>query len=310
MSEQAATTAREESIRLSDGYDRFLARSGDGPEVLLCQHGGPGASLRTLLPVRAIGDDRIEVVLYDQLGGGRSSRPDREDLWTVETFVSEFAQLVEALELDSVHLLGQSWGGMLALECALSHPDKIKSLILCDTTASTQAAVDGYAEILAGASAAARAAVAANHPFEPGDESEAGRALLDLYATHGRRCHPFEIERSRREYVEKMMPLFEDVGPAYEAMWGPSEFSPSGNLVGWDVTGRLGEIEVPVLVACGAYDELTPESCHRPIVDGLADVRWLILGQSSHNVFHEHEADLLLAAIRSFVMSRRKRPLQ
>jgi proline-specific peptidase len=294
-------TTREEMVRLADGYERFVTRTGDGPEVVLGLHGGPGANLRTLEPLRAIGGEALEVILYDQLGGGRSDLPDRDDLWTVATFVAEFAELVDVLQLGRVHLLGQSWGGMLALECALAHPGKVKSLILCDTMASTQSSIDGYAELLASASSAARAAVAADHRFEPGDESEYGSALLDLYATHGRRCYPFDLGRSRREFVDEMLPLVEHIGPAYKVMWGPSEFSPTGNLVGWDVSDRLGEIRVPVLVSCGAYDELTPEQCHRPIVEGLVDARWLILGQSSHATFHEHEAGLLLAAIRSFV---------
>jgi pimeloyl-ACP methyl ester carboxylesterase len=192
---------------------------------------------------------------------------------------------------------------MLALECVLACPDKVKSLILCNTMASTRASVDGFDEILSMAPEAARAAVAANHPFDPHDQSEAGRALLDLYASHGRRCFPFDLERSRREYVELITPLEEDLGPAYEVMWGPSEFSPTGVLRDWDVTDRLPEISAPVLVTCGAYDELTPNSCHRPIVEGLSDARWLILGQSSHMIFHESEADLVLSAIRRFVLS-------
>ena len=292
---------REQSLRLADGYERFVTRTGGGPEVVLCQHGGPGDSHQLMLPVRAIADESVEVILYDQLGGGKSEVPDRDELWCVEAFVAEFEQLVSALELGPVHLLGQSWGGMLALECALAHPDKVKSLILCDTYASTQSAAEGFAEILGGASESARAAVAAGQPFDPGDDSTLSSALLDLYATHVRRCYPFDLERSRTEFVEVMVPLSGEIGPAYEVMWGPNEFSPSGNLVGWDVSGRLGEIEVPVLVVCGAHDELTPEHCHRPMVEGLANARWLILGQSSHAVFQEHEADLLLAAIRAFV---------
>jgi proline-specific peptidase len=303
MSEQAMVSRRGEMVALADGYQRFVSRSGEGDEVILGLHGGPGGNHRSLRPLQAIGDEGLEVVLYDQLGGGQSDNPGDDGLWTMQTFVSEFALLVDALELGRVHLLGQSWGGMLALECALAHPGKIKSLVLCDTMASTQAGLDGYAEVLAGASTAARAAVAANHAFEPGDQSDAGSALLDLYASHGRRCYPFDLERSRREYVEKIVPMVGKIGPAYKVMWGPNEYSPTGNLVGWDVTSRLGEIKAPVLVACGAYDGLTPERCHRPIVESLADARWLILGQSSHAVFHEYEADLLLGAIRSFVMS-------
>lgn len=98
MSVRAAETS-EQRVRLADGYERFVTRTGSGSAVLLCQHGGPGDCLKTMLPLRAIA--------------------------------------------------GEGLGGMLALECALNHPDKVKSLILCDTMASTRSAVDGFAEILA-----------------------------------------------------------------------------------------------------------------------------------------------------------------
>ncbi|HET7120452.1 MAG TPA: proline iminopeptidase-family hydrolase [Solirubrobacterales bacterium] len=296
------TATGEQLLRLPDGFDRFVSQTEPGDEVLVCLHGGPGADHRTLLPLRCIADEELQVVLYDQLGSGRSARPDDGGLWTVETFVAEFEMLLDELGLDRVHLLGQSWGGMLGLECALAHQDRIRSLILCDTMASTQAAVDGYGEILARAPETSRAAVAADHEFDPEDGSELGLGLLDLYATHVRRCHPFDLERSRREFLEFVVPLVDDIGPAYEAMWGRSEFSPSGVLRDWDVTDRLGEIEVPTLITCGAHDELTPESCHRPIAEGIPHARWLILGRSSHMAFHESEASFLLAAIRAFVL--------
>ena len=52
----------------------------------------------------------------------------------------------------------------------------------------------------------------------------------------------------------------------YETMWGPNEFTVTGTLKDWDVTDRLGEIEVPTLVTSGRYDECTPalvEPLHR-----------------------------------------------
>ncbi|MFN8592514.1 MAG: alpha/beta fold hydrolase [Thermomicrobiales bacterium] len=60
------------------------------------------------------------IVFYDQLGCGRSDRPDNPDLWTIDLFLTELAAVRAALGLDRIHLLGHSWGGMLALESALS----------------------------------------------------------------------------------------------------------------------------------------------------------------------------------------------
>jgi len=299
----AARARWEGMVTLADGYERHVMRFGEGPEVVVGLHGGPGADLRAMLPLVEIAGERIEVILYTQLGGGRSSRPEDESLWTVETFTREFAQLVEQLELGAVHLTGQSWGGMLALECALAAPRLLRTLTVIDTLASTRAAQAGFEEVLAAASQATRDAVAANHQFDwtGSDQSEANAALLDLYATHLFRTIPYDLDRSRREFIELATALLDELGPAYMAMWGPSEFSPTGVLRDWDVSGRLGEIEVPALVACGLYDHFTL-SCHREIVDGLGDADWLILGQSSHGSMMEGEADLLFAALRDFVL--------
>ncbi|EWT02016.1 hypothetical protein N865_20465 [Intrasporangium oryzae NRRL B-24470] len=75
------------------------------------------------------------LVLYDQLGCGRSDRPDDPSLWTVELFVAELSALRRTLGLEAVHLFGLSWGGMLALEYALTQPDGLLSMILVGTPA-------------------------------------------------------------------------------------------------------------------------------------------------------------------------------
>lgn len=231
---------RRDRLRLADGFERYVERYGSGSEVVIALHGGPGADCRTLAPLGSLADDLIQVVLYDQLGGGQSQRPD-EDLWTVEFFVGEFRELVLSLGVGPVHLLGQSWGGMLALECALAHPDLIKSLVLCDTFASTRAAVAGFDEILSALPVGLRQAVMAGvadiaDPNDPG-----AVALLDLYARHVRRSFPYEPVSSRESFVRDILPLL-DLGPAYQTMWGSNEFAPSGRLRGWDVSARLGEI--------------------------------------------------------------------
>jgi proline-specific peptidase len=82
---------------------------------LLCLHGGPGFTHYYLEPLEALADRR-QVVFYDQLGCGRSERPDDPSLWTVDRFVEELALVRTALGLDRLHLFGSSWGGMLAMQ--------------------------------------------------------------------------------------------------------------------------------------------------------------------------------------------------
>lgn len=93
----------------------------DAPGIaLLVLHGGPGAPHDYLENLGALADER-PVVFYDQLGCGRSERPDNPALWQLDRFVAELAAVRQALGLDRVHLLGQSWGTMLAVQ-ALLHP--------------------------------------------------------------------------------------------------------------------------------------------------------------------------------------------
>ena len=107
-----------------------------GKAPVLVLHGGPGASHDYLEPLAALAGSGRRVVFYDQLGCGRSDRPHDPSLWTVGLFVEELAAVRSALGLSRVHLLGQSWGGMLAMEAALSLAPGLVSLVLADAPAS------------------------------------------------------------------------------------------------------------------------------------------------------------------------------
>jgi proline-specific peptidase len=95
------------------GYRTWFRRVGDGGIPLLALHGGPGSTHHYFAPLERLAGERT-VVLYDQIGCGASDRPiDIE--WSVDVFREEVAAVREQLGLDRIHLLGTSWGGMLAL---------------------------------------------------------------------------------------------------------------------------------------------------------------------------------------------------
>jgi proline iminopeptidase len=104
---------------------------------LLTLHGGPGARHDYFEPLEALAVDR-PVIFYDQLGCGNSDRPSDTTLWTVARFVEELEQVRESLHLEKVHLMGGSWGTMLAVEYMLrKKPDGVVSLILSGPYLST-----------------------------------------------------------------------------------------------------------------------------------------------------------------------------
>ena len=97
---------------------------------LLCLHGGPGATHDYLEPLEAMASTGRRVIFYDQLCSGNSDHPHDPSMWTVSLFVEELGVFCKALGLDRVHILGQSWGGMPAMEYALTQPPNLASLIL------------------------------------------------------------------------------------------------------------------------------------------------------------------------------------
>ena len=113
----------------------WYRRVGGGGIPLLVLHGGPGAGHDYLEPLEGLAPDRA-VVVYDQLGCGQSDQPDARSLWRMERFVAEVGTVWRALGLEQIHLLGQSWGGWLAIECMLTHPPGVVRVVLASTSAS------------------------------------------------------------------------------------------------------------------------------------------------------------------------------
>ena len=124
-------TMREGRLAIDkDGHEIYYVLFGEGKETLVGLHGGPGADHRYLLRLGELAGDNLQVLLYDQLGSRLSDRPEGNSFWTVERFVEELETIRNKMDLGRVHLLGQSWGGMLALQYALDHPEGVKSLVL------------------------------------------------------------------------------------------------------------------------------------------------------------------------------------
>ncbi len=226
------------------GHEIYYRLFGDGNETLVGLHGGPGADHRYLSRLGELAGDGLQVLLYDQLGSGKSDVPDDPSLWVVPRFVEELETVRTALGLGRMHLMGQSWGGILALQYALDHPEGVQSLVLSNTGSSVNEIFRGMTQLRLdlGADLCTQMLM---HEGRGDVESDEYQAMVkQLYARHLRRSTPFEIDRSLREFEEIMVPLM-DVGPAYFAMWGPHEFLLTGTLADWDVTERLGEISVP-----------------------------------------------------------------
>ena len=227
--------------------------SGTGPGIpLLVLHGGPGGRICGYSRLDILGNERL-IVRYDQLGSGRSGRPDDPSLWTVERFVEELHTVRQQLGLDEMHLLGHSWGGSLAAAYVLEKgTDGIASVILSSPLLSTRMWIED-ANFLRSQLPEDVQRTLTEHEQAGTTDSDEYQAASDVFYER----HVFGGERAESP------PECDGAPPGrfvYETMWGPTEFHATGTLIDFDVTDRLHEIDVPVLFIAGQFDEARPET--------------------------------------------------
>jgi proline iminopeptidase len=228
---------------------------------LLVLHGGPGVPSDYLFPLAALGDER-PVIFYDQLGCGRSDRPDDGALWTVDHYVKELGEVREALGLDEVDLYGHSWGAALAIDYMLAGPKGVKSLILAGPLVSARRWALDADTLLAALPDSLQEAVARNEAAGTFEAPDYQAAVQTYYARYLVRTQPWPAD------VDS---AFTGMGvPVYMAMCGPSEFTLTGSLKDYDRTADLGRLKLPVLFITGEYDEVRPATVRsfRSLVPG------------------------------------------
>src|SRR6266480_2030120 len=268
---------------------RFVGDLNTPVTPLLALHGGPGSTHNYFGPLEGLATER-PVVLYDQIGCGKSDRPEDID-WSVEVFRDEVAAVRDQLGLERIHLLGTSWGGMLAQEHVLAGAQGIVSLILSSTLANLalwneeqlklklQLPPD-VVQVLDPHEAAGT--------FDDPEYEEAMEAYVDRHFYRGPQPRP-ELEAMAKGRAPDV----------YRAMQGPNEWMTTGALKGWDTRDRLNEIDVPTLVVRGRYDMCT-EPVAAELLAGINGAREVVMENSSHTPVLE-ETDRYLEIVSSFM---------
>ncbi|WP_085462688.1 proline iminopeptidase-family hydrolase [Mesorhizobium australicum] len=265
-----------------DGYKVIAYSFGSGDDVLFLLNGGPGLPCDYVRDSHScLVDEGYRVVAFDQLGCGASDRPTDPALWTIERYVAETETVRQALRLGRVHLLGQSWGGWLGIEYALTHPEALKSLILENTAADMPHLVSELARLRGALGPETVAMMQAHEADGSIDHPEYQAAITLLNYRHVcRLAHwPAPVLRSVNDW---------NMGP-YGTMQGPNEFLYTGNLKDWNRVPDLHRIELPVLITVGRHDELTP-ACAMRMKLHLKDAELHVFPNSSHLPFFEEPA--------------------
>jgi L-proline amide hydrolase len=263
---------------------------------LVVLHGGPGACHDYTLRFAGLASAERAVIHYDQLGCGHSThlRHAPAEFWTVELFLEELAAVLAHLGIaGSYHLLGQSWGGMLAAEHAIRRPAGLRGLVIANSPPSMELWVREANRLRAMLPAEVQATLlrheAAGTTSDPAYEA----ATQEFYARHVCRVQPWPAE---------VLASFAKIGEdptVYHTMNGPSEFHCVGSLRSWDIIGQLKNIRADTLLISGRHDEATA-AVVRPFADRIPRNRWVIFENSSH-MPHVEETAACLAEIGQFL---------
>jgi proline-specific peptidase len=244
----------DESFLQVPGGRIWYKVSGDGrgtPVILL--HGGPGFSSFYLKPMKALGKDRL-VIRYDQLGGDKSDTVSDTTMFTIDHFVAELDSLRSFMGLPRVHLLGHSWGTILALEYYRAHPEHVASLTLGSAALDIPGWERHARELVKTLPDSMQRAIQVREREGKFDAPDYQAALGEFYSRYVWR-HPVEADLDSTLKTVNMA--------IYNYMQGPSEFTITGTLKRYDATPFLRRIKVPLLYTVGEFDEADPVTIRR-----------------------------------------------
>ena len=269
---------------------------GDGIP-LLTVHGGPGGQSCAMTLINPLGDER-QIIRYDQLGGGRSGRPRDMSNWQLDRFIEALHTVRLSLGLEQMHLLGHSWGGALVAAYVLEKgTEGIVSLTLSSPLLSTPAWIEDANTLRAQLPAEIREALDRHEAAGTTDSDEYQAATDEFYNRHVRGT---PVVRAQGCQGAPFNPV------VYEFMWGPTEFRATGNLLDFDLSNRFGEIDIPVLLMAGEFDEARPERMRlfQPL---FPDARFVMIEGATHSS-SANNPDAYLAALRQFLREAEQKP--
>jgi len=279
-------------ITLKSGYRIWYKITGARTGIpLLTLHGGPGAGHDYLEPLEALGAER-PVIFYDQLGCGKSDKPDSRALWTIERFADEIDEVRHALGLEHLHMLGQSWGGWLGVEYLLRHPKGLQSMVLASTSASIPQFTAECNRLIGELPENMQDALAVHGLRSDYDRQDYQAAMMEFYRRHV--CRLPEWPDCLMRTVANL-----DRNQVYDTINGPNEFTTIGNLRYWDRLAELHTIKTPVLLTCGRYDELGPV-CSQSMLERIPDAGLQIFEHSAHTA-HIEEAPAYMDCVSAFL---------
>jgi len=251
-------------------------KSSKTPVMVL--HGGPGAGHNYCEPIaEVLAQTGRAAVLYDQIGCGNSTHlPDKpKEFWTPELFMEELVLLTQHLGISNKYnIVGQSWGGMLGMQFAITKPKGLNALVVADSPASMEVWVSEANKLRKELPPEVEATLLKHEAAETTEDPEYVAAVDVFYSRHLCRI-------PQPPYVVASFEQLAADPTVYHTMNGPSEFHVIGSLKNWDIRPQLKEITAPTLLVSGQYDEATPAMV-KEIHGLIPGSKWELFAESSH----------------------------
>lgn len=288
------------ALRFHDGFVRalghriyYLSIGNPSKGTVLCLHGGPGLDHWPGLNMADLAPFGYRVVWYDQLGCGKSEKPRSYRNYTIERSADEVEAVRRSLRLGRVHLWGYSYGGCLALQTVLNHPEEFLSLVVSSAYASAAEYIAELGRLVSELPADKRVIIEECESKGKFDDPKYKEVDAEFTRMHNSdlRVTPYNFAVSTNNMKIAKTMIGEE----------PKASTVTGNLASWNVKLKLKQIHIPTLVTVGARDFVTP-TCARTIHRGIRDSRLVIFRKSGHDAIFK-ERDLYIEIIKGFLDS-------
>ncbi len=264
---------------------------GEGKQTpILMLHGGPGGTSKSFYQFASLGEDR-PIIIFDQLGSGRSGHMTDTSLLKVENFVEQVEAVRKELDLKEFYLHGHSWGTALALEYYLKYPKGIKAIIFNSpyfSTAMWKADADTLISTLPDSIQVAIRNGEKSNDFKSPSYINANEVFDKNFGVRTTR-RTSELDTAPPKGSEFI----------YNYMWGPTEFTATGTLLHYDRVQSLKTITVPTLFITGEFDEARPATV-RYFQSLVLHSKFVMIPGAGHGTMHDN-LSANIAAIKSFL---------
>ncbi len=279
-------------IEVAGGKVYFKAFGLDKKNIpLIIVHGGPGVPHNYLLGLKELSDER-PIIFYDQLGCGKSDKPNTMDYLQVNRFLDELKTIIDYFEFEKYNLLGQSWGSYLVTDYLLHYqPVGVRKVILAAPFLSSEKWKEDIRALVNELPDETRKIIEIHEASGNFQAQAYQNAMMEFYQKHVCNLNPWP-----KNLMESMENMNHEV---YQYMWGPSEFTITGILLNADITPMLQDLQYETLITIGEFDEVKISTAQF-YQERLPMAKLVVFSGATHS-HHIEQEDKFLQTIRNFL---------